>query len=563
MKKIIVLLTLILSTGIIQSCHDELSQVSNVNQPRVDALNGELGLAAFAKGGVYLNGVGGYYPTLDDGLLSGNSLGGLVLIVAGLHDSMGDLIYVPWGNNSFKFADNPTDFTLHDNSVVTMPIGVSQPFELKLRNSRAYGPSNAMLLEWTYMYFMNNACNVVLANVEKTTFATGTAAKKATMKAWAYFWKGYAYSRLGSMYIAGLINDEPNVTSGNYVTNTALIAESQKNFDAALAALSGADISGDAAAYSDVMSLLIPGQCQAGKGGIPNPAAFIRNVNTMKARTALVNTRVKDMQSADWDNILTLATAGIKATDPVFVMKTAQDPNKSYIDPQFGWSAPYTSGSGGTYFVSERLIQDFDQTNDTRFLNNFDLLGSPVVNKRGRGLGFGTRWNLIDGGAGMPNAITYVNVSNYGKDDIYLAGSYEENELMKAEATIQKGNISAGAAIIDGVRSYQKAGLAAIVPSTSAAALEELRKERRIALLFRSLAFYDARRNGITDDKSKGGGRANAVVLSANPSTGATIVNTKAFINYNYLPYFDVPGNELDFNAPAAGSAPVSTTILQ
>jgi hypothetical protein len=563
MKKIIILFALILSMSIIQSCHDELSQVSNINQPRVDALNGELGLAAFAKGGVYLNGVGGYYPTVDDGLLSGNSLGGLVLIVAGLHDSMGDLIYVPWGNNSFKFADNPTDFTLDDNSVVTMPIGVSQPYELKLRNSRAYGPSNAMLLEWTYMYFMNNACNIVLANVDNTVFAAGAAAKKATMKAWAYFWKGYAYSRLGSMYIAGLINDAPNVTSGNYVTNTALIAESQKNFDAALAALNSPDISGDVASYSTVMSLLIPGQCQAGKGGVPNPSAFIRNINTMKARTMLVNTRVKDMKPGDWDNILTLASAGIKASDPVFVMKTTQDPNKSYIDPQFGWSASYTSGSGGTYFVSERLIQDFDQTNDTRFLNNFDLLGSPVVNKRGRGLGFGTRWNLIDGGAGMPNAITYVNVSNYGKDDIYLAGSYEENELMKAEATVRKGNIPAGAAIIDGVRTYQMAGLSPINPgSTLPQALEELRKERRIALLFRALAFYDARRNGITDDKSLGGGRANAVVLSANPTTGATIVNTKAFINYNYLPYFDVPGNELDFNAVLPGSAPVSTTIL-
>src|SRR5882724_6269093 len=122
MKKITIIFVLILAMSIVQACHDELSQVSNMNQPRVDALNGELGLAAFAKGGVYLNGVGGYYPTLDDGLLSGNNLGGLVLIVAGLHDSMGDLIYVPWGNNSFKFADNPTDITLNDGTVVPMPI---------------------------------------------------------------------------------------------------------------------------------------------------------------------------------------------------------------------------------------------------------------------------------------------------------------------------------------------------------------------------------------------------------------------------------------------------------
>jgi hypothetical protein len=60
---------------------------------------------------------------------------------------------------------------------------------------------------------------------------------------------------------------------------------------------------------------------------------------------------------------------------------------------------------------------------------------------------------------------------------------------------------------------------------------------------------------GIIDDKSKGGGRANAVVLSN--FTGSMIVNTKAFINYNYMSYFDVPMNELEFNTPALGSAPV------
>ena len=96
------------------------------------------------------------------------------------------------------------------------------------------------------------------------------------------------------------------------------------------------------------------------------------------------------------------------------------------------------------------------------------------------------------------------------------------------------------------------AGLAAIGSLTKAQALEEIRSERRIALLFRSLAFYDARRLGIIDDVSKGGGRANAVVISAGP-----VVNTKAFINYNYLSYFDVPKNELEYNAPSSGSAGV------
>ena len=155
----------------------------------------------------------------------------------------------------------------------------------------------------------------------------------------------------------------------------------------------------------------------------------------------------------------------------------------------------------------------------------------------------------------MAGVLTYVHTLEYGTDDTYLAGSFEENELMKAEAKIQLGDISGGTTIIDGIRSLQGAGLAPLGAVSKDAALEELRTERRISVLFRGLAFYDARRLGIIDDKSNGGGRANSVVLSN--FTGSTVVNTKAFINYNYLSYFDVPMNELEFNAPALGSAPV------
>ncbi|MFX5344375.1 RagB/SusD family nutrient uptake outer membrane protein, partial [Acinetobacter baumannii] len=89
-------------------------------------------------------------------------------------------------------------------------------------------------------------------------------------------------------------------------------------------------------------------------------------------------------------------------------------------------------------------------------------------------------------------------------------GSYEENALMRAEALIRQGgqsNIDAGTALIDAVRTYQGAGLAAI-PSgqTQAAALEFLRRERRVALAFKGLSFYDARRYDIiAPNKSRTG----------------------------------------------------------
>ena len=120
---------------------------------------------------------------------------------------------------------------------------------------------------------------------------------------------------------------------------------------------------------------------------------------------------------------------------------------------------------------------------------------------------------------------------------------------MKAEALIKTGSIDLGVKSIDAVRTYQGAGLAAIAAgSTAAAAYEELRAERRIALAFKGLSFYDARRwEIIAPDKS----RTNCTVVSS-----AGKVNTKASIVYGFLDYWDVPDNEIAYNPPASGSAP-------
>jgi hypothetical protein len=153
------------------------------------------------------------------------------------------------------------------------------------------------------------------------------------------------------------------------------------------------------------------------------------------------------------------------------------------------------------------------------------------------------------------SAIIYAN-RTAGSGEAFLAGTYEENELMKAEAYIRLGgqsNVDQGISIINTIRTSQGAGLAALAPGlTQALAIEELRSERRVALAFRGLSFYDARRWGVIDPVASGGGRTGAVVLSA---TGS--VNTNATINYGYMDYWDVPDNDLVFNPPAAGSAPV------
>lgn len=220
-----------------------------------------------------------------------------------------------------------------------------------------------------------------------------------------------------------------------------------------------------------------------------------------------------------------------------------------------GTVASLTTGdpTGTTYKISERLIQDYP-AGDKRLSNNF-IITPTYLNQKG-GFTYSTRYRLLDSG-GATKTYTSASVTSkvVNQYELYIAGTYEENELMKAEANIKLGNIATGLASVDAVRNYQNAGLPAVsgVITSAAAAYEELRKERRVGLLFRDgLSFYDARRWGVLDDISSGGGRTGCVVVT---TTGA--LNTNATINYNFLDYWDVPDDETALNAPSATSAPV------
>ena len=149
--------------------------------------------------------------------------------------------------------------------------------------------------------------------------------------------------------------------------------------------------------------------------------------------------------------------------------------------------------------------------------------------------------------------VVVINNSDLGMGEMYMAGTYEENELMKAEAKIYTSAVEDGLGIIDALRTYQGAALAAVKGTglSLAQAKEELRRERRVVLPYRGLSFYDARRWGISEDISRGGGRTKAFVIDADGHE-----NTNATINYNYLDYWDVPDNELAYN-PNTGSTPV------
>ena len=124
--------------------------------------------------------------------------------------------------------------------------------------------------------------------------------------------------------------------------------------------------------------------------------------------------------------------------------------------------------------------------------------------------------------------------------------------MMQAEANIQLGNIATGLGFIDAVRTYQGAGLAAASAVTKTEALTLLTKERRVALAYRGLSFYDARRWGWTYPVANGGGRYGATVFDVKE-----VVWTNATINYNYMDYWDVPGDEFELNAPSGTSVAI------
>ncbi|WP_128543710.1 RagB/SusD family nutrient uptake outer membrane protein [Larkinella soli] len=544
MKRTLFFLTTALSIGVFSACKEQLD-VKNPNQPTTASANSESGVIALAQGGVYVNGFQQYkYPY--DGV-SGYFWTGAI----GFHEIMADVIGVEAANQFLNQIGCPDYVILDDGTKVLNPNSPKEQVAMiREINQNANAGQNTLYYEWAYMYALNSSMNSVLELADKAAFTGDAATKKATLQAWAHWWKGYAYARIGSIYYAGLINNAGTGTNNTYVTKEKIIEESNASFDKATQALSAISNTAD---YTTVMNQLIPTFNQVGKGRVPTPDMWKRGISTMKARNLLANTPVKNMTAAQWQQVLTLTNAGLTASDNVFTGRS--NDNGDFLAAANGAVAPKATGDAGggiTYKVSERLIQDFKPA-DKRLVNNFRKRATPWIGNSDRGNAFNTRYDLLDGGSGQAGVIV-MSSKSVGQYELYLASTYEENELMKAEAKLYTGDVEGGLKIIDAIRTMQGAGLPAVAGTGLAleAAKEELRSERRIVLAFRGLSFYDARRWGVIEDVAKGGGRKNAVVVD---KTGK--VNTKATINYNFLDYWDVPDNELAYNKPGDGSAPV------
>ncbi|HEY0655827.1 MAG TPA: RagB/SusD family nutrient uptake outer membrane protein [Chryseosolibacter sp.] len=538
-----VLYIIMLSVVGVFSCKDELD-VQNPNFPGVASAGNEVGIVSLAQGAVYVNGFRELKYT--DGVPGFFWTGAI-----GFHELMGDVI----GEEAANIFGNQIgcpEYVITDAGVkILNPNAPNTQYALiRQINVNSNAGSNTLFYEWAYMYSMNNSCNLVLDLVDEVEFLGDAATKANTIKAWAYWWKGFAYSRIGSTYHAGLIVNTPNKSNSDYVSRQAIINEANANFDQAAQILAGITSTAD---YTETMAKLIPSFNQVGKGTVPTPAMWIRNINTMKARNLLMNTPVANMTSAQWNEVLTLTANGVTAADKVFTGRSTE--NGDFLAPTSGAIAPKSTGNPGagiTYKISERLVQEF-KPGDQRRANNFRQLATPWRGESSRGNAFNTRWELLDNGAGLPGVII-MSSRNPGQYELYLASTYEENQLMNAEARINTGDIEGGLAIIDAIRTMQGAGLAAVAGTglTLAQAKEELRRERRVVMAFRGLSFYDARRWGVINDVSAGGGRTGAVHVNS-----AGVVSTNATINYNYLDYWDVPDNELVYNPPSAASVEV------
>ncbi len=532
------------------SCKKQL-QVGNPNAPTLATnVNNESGLLSLAQGGVYLN---GFYE--GDGWL-GNSYFSLPW---GYQELMGDVVGADASNNQVTTIGYPDYFISDDGTKTVNP----SPQVSVIRTYNVYGGdvNNPLYYQWLNMYALNGACNKILALVPGIPFAGDSTTRKNTVKAWCYWWKGYAYASIGTMYYTGLINDNPNDTvNNNYKIKDSIIARSNYYFNLASSILAGITDSTD---FATELGQLIPAFCQVDHGGVLSPSMWVRNINTMLARNILLNNlapfvngnpnatiskaSISTMTTALWNQVMTLASSGIQATDYVFTGESVE--NNYFFSATGGTAAALCTGpnSGTTFKIGMRYIQDF-KPGDQRLATDFNTQ-STYNNSF-----YGTPYNITDSLQQSVTGVYVIGSKQVGQYEVFIAGSYEENELMLAEANIRLGNTDPGLAYVDAVRTYQGAGIANVSGTglTEAQALTELVKERRASLVFRGLSFYDLRRWGWTYDIANGGGSYGNMLFAVG---GA--MNTNVTIDYDFMDYWDVPADEITLNPPSAGSAPV------
>jgi len=543
-------LYLLASLLLLGACKKSILQLPNPNSPTPGpSLITEGGIEAYAQG-IYEKWIAN---EPGDGNLN------FFQLQWSIESNMGDENFSPYSNWGGRYPANVNTITLPSpyNKVIPNPSGYDQIGILRSVNSRVAGDGNSIQYGWDVFYYMNAQANGLLQALNNPALLlTGDAAtKKKLLQAWAYYWKGYCYSKLGSMYLAAIIDDSPDstakgLTSNLYVSHDNVIAAATLNFEKAASLFGNITENAD---YDAVFQAIIPSFNLNTQ--IITPAMWVRQIHSYEARNFLANHKVANMTAGDWATLQTLASTGLVKGDKTLMWGMAPG---GLNDLSGGTYHPYEiqNQNAALSFVSERLIQDY-RPGDRRFTKNFiPYPTGPVVNVLNRGIQFGTRYLA----AYVENGGSYATNNHQGA--IPIAPTWEENTLMIAEARIRSGNdIEGGLTLIDQVRDADSAYLPHVAGTglSQDSAIAQLRSERRTGLYMRGVAWYDARRWGVTSPKAQGGGRANANILvpgSLISSSAAQLL--PCFMDYNFVDYWDVPQNELDFNPAGAGSAKIA-----
>jgi hypothetical protein len=532
------------------SCKKQL-QIGNPNSPTLaDNVTDESGLISLAVGGIYVNGFQN-----GDGWL-GNSYFSLPF---GYMELMADNIGADASNNQITTVGYPTYFIMDDGTKV--PNGSPSVSILRGYNVLGGSGNNPLFFQWQNMYALDAACNSILAVAPKIKLGGDATSRLNTILAWCYWWKGYAYSQVGTMYYSGLIQDDPsNATNNHYLPKDSIIARSNYYLNLAATTINGISSSSD---YNTILGELIPTPFQVQNGGVLTPTMWIHNINSLLARNIIDNglapyvngnpnasitkASTGNLTSDDWNNIVTLASNGIQSGDYVFTAQSTA--TNSLFTATGGNVAANTTGNNisSTFKISVRFVANYKPT-DKRLAQNFwqgIVYNNPF---------YGTPYNIADSLQQSTTGVAILGNKLVGEYQVYIGPSYEENELMLAEANIRLGNIATGLSHVDNVRTYQGAGVAPVsgTVTTLAGAMAELTAERRVSLFGRGLSFYDARRWGWIYDISNGGGAYGQLLYNADGTW-----DTNVTVDYNFMDYWDIPADETQLNPPGAGTSPI------
>ena len=250
MKKYILIMLVAAST--LAACKKETLQLANPNNPTPTSLATEAGVESFAQG-IFSKWIAN---------VPGEGATNIMQIALMMQSNMGDEDFSPWANWGMRYSANVTSITLDNpyNKKWLNPTGMIQKDILASNNSRQAGEANTIQYEWNVCNFMIVQANTLLVALDNSTLnLSGDAVtKKGILKAWAYWWKGFAYSRLGSIYLSAIINNEAGtgVTNGKFADHNAVIAEGNANFDKAAVILATLTANAD---YTAVYKTIVPG----------------------------------------------------------------------------------------------------------------------------------------------------------------------------------------------------------------------------------------------------------------------------------------------------------------